>query len=248
MSFYVSLYNDGNSQPHPVVNLALADQDVLAVIGECRQAVQAFADAAYGDSDSSQIPFSKRLHDLVMMPEILRRYIGLAQRRLDWGPFRKIWEMITIWEQGGAKPSRAEFEVAVQAAEQSLNVLESCIRRDYQTDEPLPPIAPSLIQLGKQTDEPIVRGKRKKPLTFPQYNVITALLEAGEGGLGKESLEDLSGHTDAVHVLKRLKNSDPDWGYVILLAGKPYGRYRLRQTETDEPKDRPKNHQTSPEN
>jgi len=54
------------------------------------------------------------------------------------------------------------------------------------------------------------------------------LLEAGKNGLSKDELADKSGHGDAHRILKRLADSDDDWRSVILLAGEPGGRYRLR--------------------
>jgi hypothetical protein len=88
--------------------------------------------------------------------------------------------------------------------------------------------AVSPVILGKPTDEPVVHGKRKPRLTAPRYKVVKALLEAGEDGLSKDSLATESGHTDAVGILKRLAESDDDWRAVILLAGVPGGRYRIR--------------------
>ena len=90
------------------------------------------------------------------------------------------------------------------------------------TDPTEPP-----VKLGKPGDEPIVRGKRKSRLTFARYNVVKALLVAGDDGLSKDSLAIESGCGDAVNILKRLAKSDPDWKAVIKLAGKPGGRYRI---------------------
>jgi|GEM_PF-6004372 len=83
------------------------------------------------------------------------------------------------------------------------------------------------VTLGKSGDEPIVRGKRKGRLTLPRHNVVEALLAASDDGLSKDSLATESGHSDAVNILKRLAESDPDWKAVIKLAGRPGGRYRI---------------------
>ena len=64
--------------------------------------------------------------------------------------------------------------------------------------EPANPGPP--VVLGKPTDEPIVNGKRKPRLTAPRYDVIRALLAAGEDGLSKDSLATESGHSDAVGI------------------------------------------------
>jgi hypothetical protein len=74
---------------------------------------------------------------------------------------------------------------------------------------------------------PIVKGKKKRVLTDPQDDVVQALLEAGEGGLTKDELEDKSGHSDARGILRRLAKSDPDWGVVIHFPGRTGGRYRI---------------------
>jgi hypothetical protein len=98
------------------------------------------------------------------------------------------------------------------------------IEGDNET--PKPPGPP--VILGKRSNEPIVKGRRKKRLTDAQYDVITALLTAGDDGLSKDSLATESGHGDAHRVLRRLADSDTDWKSVILMAEKPGGRYRIR--------------------
>ena len=64
---------------------------------------------------------------------------------------------------------------------------------------------------------------------MPQYDVVKALLAAGDGGLSKDSLANESNHGDAHRVLKRLADSDPDWALVIQMADKPGCRYRIRR-------------------
>ena len=84
-----------------------------------------------------------------------------------------------------------------------------------------------LVILGKLGDKPTVRGKPKNPLTVPRYNVIKALLDAGENGLTGDALATKSGHGGAVNTLKTLAKGDPDWKAVISLPGKPGCRYRI---------------------
>ena len=91
----------------------------------------------------------------------------------------------------------------------------------------------ALVILRSPTACPVVRGKEKRPLTTPQYNVVKALMDAGEHGLTGDELVNKSGHGGAVNVLKALARSDADWGAVISLPGRPGGRYRLRLTEID---------------
>jgi hypothetical protein len=74
---------------------------------------------------------------------------------------------------------------------------------------------------------PVVRGVAQRILSKAQYEVVQALLDAGPTGLSKDELEEKSKHADARKILKRLHDSYPDWKRVILLAGRPGGRYRL---------------------
>lgn len=83
----------------------------------------------------------------------------------------------------------------------------------------------SPVRLFGPGTKPIVLGRQKKPLTGARYLVVKALLDAGEAGLSKAELETLCG--DAVNVLKRLADSDPDWKMVIKLAKKKGNRYRI---------------------
>jgi hypothetical protein len=91
----------------------------------------------------------------------------------------------------------------------------------------------ALVILRCPSASPIVRGMEKPRLTDARYNVVKALLDAGDGGLTGDDLVVKSGHGGAVNTLKTLAKSDADWRAVILLAGGPGKRYRLRQTEND---------------
>jgi hypothetical protein len=74
---------------------------------------------------------------------------------------------------------------------------------------------------------PIVYGTEKEQLTRAQYDVVKALLDAGERGLSKDELDSKSRHGDARKILQRLANSDPDWKAVIHFPGKPGIGYRI---------------------
>ena len=91
--------------------------------------------------------------------------------------------------------------------------------------------ADPLVILGESDEEPMVRGVRKNRLSLPRFDVVKALLAAGQRGLSKDMLATKSNHSDAHRILKRLGDSDPDWSSVILMAGKPGGRYRIRSTD-----------------
>lgn len=84
---------------------------------------------------------------------------------------------------------------------------------------------PAPVLLMNPSLKPRVLGQPKERLTAAQYQVVKALLDAGENGLSKAELEHICG--DAVNVLKRLSKSDPDWNSVIRLAGKKGYRYRI---------------------
>ena len=84
------------------------------------------------------------------------------------------------------------------------------------------------VVLQGPDERPIVRGLQKRKLTKPQYNVVKALMDAGEAGLTKDELVNKSRHEDARGILKRLADSDPDWKEVIHFAGRTGGRYRVK--------------------
>jgi len=84
------------------------------------------------------------------------------------------------------------------------------------------------VALRGREEEPIVLGKTKRKLTLPQYNVVKALLDAGDVGLTKDELVSKSGHEDARGILTRLAKKDPDWKQVIHFAGQTGGGYRIK--------------------
>jgi hypothetical protein len=93
---------------------------------------------------------------------------------------------------------------------------------------PDPQDVPS-VQLRGRDEAPLVLGREKPQLSEGEYNVIEALLDAGDRGLSKDKLDEKSGHTEARKFLTRLRNSDPDWAAVIRLPGRPgRGGYRIK--------------------
>lgn len=81
--------------------------------------------------------------------------------------------------------------------------------------------------LRRLTEPPIIGGVEKSLLTPAQFNVLTALVNAGESGLTKDELVTKSDHEDAVGILKRLHKRDADWAAVTPLPGRTGGRYRV---------------------
>lgn len=80
-----------------------------------------------------------------------------------------------------------------------------------------------LFGLGK---DPIVDGNVES-LTKAQYEVVLALIQAGDNGLTKDQLVANSGHGDAVNILKRIAKKSPKWKEVVSLPGEPGKRYRI---------------------
>ena len=97
------------------------------------------------------------------------------------------------------------------------------------SDDPIPIVKTDSgsVLLFDPHDRPIVNGTEKPTLTYAQYNVVMALLKAGDKGLTKDALDRNSGHTDARKILGRLANKDNDWKAVILLPGITGKRYRI---------------------
>jgi hypothetical protein len=89
------------------------------------------------------------------------------------------------------------------------------------------PKGESRVVLRSREEGAIVLGKPKRKLTTPQYNVVKALLEAGEVGLTKDELVSKSKHGDARGILTRLAEKE-DWKKVIHLAGLTGRRYRIK--------------------
>ncbi len=96
----------------------------------------------------------------------------------------------------------------------------------YPPPTPAEPPPPRVVLSGT-SKQPIVLGRKKDVLSQGQYNVVQTLLPAGEAGLSKDEFERKSGHPDARRILKRLYESDPDWGEVIHLPGLKGKRYRI---------------------
>ncbi len=190
--------------------------------------------AIYLTPDGRWVQYTEELSDYISRPNVVKllevtpayviQELGLSMRELPpdlaaLEPYREAMRQSQVW---GYMP-RAGIEPA------PLSEAPNGPAAPRLKEEKKPPDAPTQrpVILGKPGDEPIVLGKRKNRLTQPRYDVITALLAAGDDGLSKDSLATDSGHGDAVGILKRLADSDPEWKAVIRLAGVPGGRYRI---------------------
>lgn len=89
---------------------------------------------------------------------------------------------------------------------------------------PKPPPTPPVV-LGRRGEPCTVNGKQKPPLTDGQHAVVQALIEAGEQGLKKDSIQGV--RASALRMLDDLR-ADPDWATVIFKPGQTNGRYRIR--------------------
>jgi len=87
-----------------------------------------------------------------------------------------------------------------------------------------PPSRP-VVRLGRPGEPCYVLDKQKEPLTEGQHAVISALLDAGDNGMKKDSLERV--RASARRMLTDLRK-DPDWAKVILMPRQTNGRYRLK--------------------
>ena len=100
---------------------------------------------------------------------------------------------------------------------------EETAARQGQPIEPgaIKPVAQSKrVMLFGPDEQPIVTEKRKSILPKARYDVVQALIEAGESGLSKDDLDAKSGHSDARKLLYALVKNDSDWKAAILLPGK----------------------------
>lgn len=86
------------------------------------------------------------------------------------------------------------------------------------------------VVLNGPGGSPSVLGRTMPPLTRARYDVVRALLEAGDDGLTGDQLVEKSSCGGAVTTLKRLARQ-PGWSEVIRLPGAPGLRYRIRVSD-----------------
>jgi hypothetical protein len=121
----------------------------------------------------------------------------------------------------------------------TADALQTALMLEANAAAPLAVDSPALVERAADPKDcprvvlpgpgecPTVCGKEKTPLTLPQYDVVKALLEAGERGLSKDELDRKSKRGDARKILKRLAESDADWEAVIHFPGAPGRGYRI---------------------
>ena len=89
------------------------------------------------------------------------------------------------------------------------------------------------VELGSSATKKAFAMGRPKDLSRPQYDVVKALTDAFPRTLTKDQLVEYSLHSDAIGILTRLRNKDPDWASVIKLAGSTGGGYGLIDPKAD---------------
>lgn len=137
------------------------------------------------------------------------------------------------WEEESLLSAEEFGQDPVQVAEGLLE--------DSQADDPAPAHASGKPANGVETapatrrvvlrgreEGPLVLGKTKRLLTRARYDVVKTALEAPDGGWTKDQLISKSGHEDALGVLRRLAEKDPDWAEVIHFAGQTGGGYWIK--------------------
>lgn len=115
-------------------------------------------------------------------------------------------------------------------------ILRRGLHELLQGHESQPPAAPGqhesknakcCVVLRGKAAGPLILGHEVSPVTSARYDVLQALVNAGEDGLTLTELVRQSGHGSARNVLKNLADSSSKWQQVILLPGAPGRRYRL---------------------
>lgn len=84
-----------------------------------------------------------------------------------------------------------------------------------------------VVVLRGPRERPLVRGTEVPQVTQTRYDILEALIEAGENGLSGRELKNRSRHSSAVNTLKSLARSSNAWGGAVVLPKKPGLGYRL---------------------
>jgi hypothetical protein len=175
-----------------------------------------------------------RSHGTALIPRITRDYSEVASAlRFSVERFSRAQPEV---EYVPYNPSELRYE---QSTLVDLLQMLDVIKADYDDDQAVPakpesgmpePVAQSpsgSVFLYGSSEHPTVNGKTKGRLRNTQYNVVLALIQAGDEGLTKDQLDHKSGHGDARKILSRLANSDPDWKIAIYLPGVKGMGYRI---------------------
>lgn len=96
----------------------------------------------------------------------------------------------------------------------------------------VPPTKRCVVQLTEPGGPVRVYGRLKAGLTPDRFNVIRVLIEAGPDGLSKPQLDAMAKATGPIRaswrqILIKMRAGDGDWEKAIVMAGGPYGRYKI---------------------
>jgi hypothetical protein len=177
-------------------------------------------------------------------PQGVTRALGMLRRGIDivWLMFGL--EGVCEGERYGILRDRGadrsfEQDAAAEAVGDSLKkpIASSVANSQLQLRAATPPRIKELppptlelaeIQLNGAGEKATINGElTDEALNDSQCNVVEALLSRRPRGLSKDKLVSVSGHTDAVQVLKRLFKKRL-WCDVILLPGKSGLGYRIK--------------------
>jgi len=98
---------------------------------------------------------------------------------------------------------------------------------NVENDKRVPVAQSERVKLHAPDEEPEIDGLPVPKLPAAQYDVIKALLEAGRLGLGKDDLDNKSGHTEARKRLKATAEKSAAWKDVIVFPGTTGRKYRV---------------------
>lgn len=114
----------------------------------------------------------------------------------------------------------------------AANKLDELLAKDSLWLKTRPPIC--AVELFGVARKPKVSGEEVPKLSPAKYAVLEALVHAGEGGMSKSELEGVKG--DALKYLKQIRESSKLWADAIIMAGRAWGRYKLKFTSPSPPR------------
>jgi hypothetical protein len=155
-------------------------------------------------------PAQDRVSDLIINLDNIGATHPLGES-CDKYKYLVVWPTMSLWDWQNSSPTATPS-------------LPECGSKTESLTES-PEAESKLVKLFGQGKPPIVRGKKKQPLSKKQYELVAHLIQAGETGAKKSRLERI--YTDYWRSLKKLTKSDEDWDTVIHFPGKPHGGYRI---------------------
>ena len=119
---------------------------------------------------------------------------------------------------GGGYPERRDASVPPPPVAASQHEAPAAIPTPATAPEAQPVATSKHVKLFGPGEQPVVKNEKKPILTKARYDVVKALLDAGEAGLHKDALAVKSKHSEPQKRLYELVK-DRDWKSVIQLPG-----------------------------